>query len=106
MIIVDQPNCSMSIKRSKYELNCSSGWVHMNGPIEPPPPNPSLTWPFNITSDPNERENVAVKYPDVVKQLMEKIELYNVMYIKQLAPSLDLRSDSALHHGIWTPWLK
>lgn len=68
--------------------------------IEPPPPNLSLTWLFNITADPNERGNVAVKYPDVVKQLMEKLELYNEMHIKQLAPSLDYRSDPALHHGV------
>ena len=105
-LILGQPNCSMSSKQNKYKLNCPSGWVHMDGSVEPSPPNPSLTWLFNITADPNERHNVAVKHPDVVKQLRDKIELYNATHVKQLAPSLDLRSDPALHHGVWTPWLK
>ena len=78
----------------------------MDGSVELPSPNPSLMWLFNITADPNERDNVAVKYPDVVKQLKGRIELYNATHIKQLAPSLDLCSDPAFHHGIWTPWLK
>ena len=54
----------------------------MDGSIELPPPNPSLTWLFNVTADPNERDNVAVKYPYVVKQLKDRIELYNATHIK------------------------
>ena len=52
--------------------------MHTDGSIESPPPNLSLTWLFNITADPNERDNVAVKHPipDVVKQQIERIELY------------------------------
>ena len=77
----------------------------MNGSIELPPYTPSLTWLFNITADPNERNNVADQHPDVVKQLKERIDYYNATYIEQLAPPIDWRSDPALFGHVWTPWL-
>ena len=56
----------------------------MNGTTEPPPPTPSLTWLFNIKKDPNERNNVAEKYPQVVRFLKRRIEFYNATHIEQL----------------------
>ena len=71
-LIVGEPNCSMGPAR--VGDGCPDGWVHLNGSIELPPYNPSLTWLFNITADPNERNNVTDQYPEVVKQLKERIE--------------------------------
>ena len=103
-LVTGQPNCSLA---PEYERDpCPDGWVHLNGSIELPPYTPSLTWLFNITADPNERNNVAGQNPDVVKQLKAKIELYNATHIEQLAPPIDLRSDPALFDHVWTPWLK
>ena len=73
--------------------------------IEPPPPTPSLTWLFNITADPNERNNVADTYPDVVKQLKKKIEYYNSTHIVQYNLPIDPKCDPANFGGVWTPWL-
>jgi len=55
--------------------------------IELPPYTPSLTWLFNITADPNERNNVADKYPEVVNQLKVKIEYYNSTHVSQIKPA-------------------
>ena len=104
-LIRGQPNCSMESKRNTYELNCPSGWVHTNGTIEPPPPNPSLIWLFNVIIDPTERHNLAEDHPDIVGQLTQMLEEHSATPVKQLSPKLDLRSDPALHHGIWTPWI-
>lgn len=77
----------------------------MNGTTEPPPPTPSLTWLFNIRKDPNERNNVAEKYPMRVRNLQRRIERYNATHIKQFDPPLDPNSDPANFNGVWTPWL-
>ena len=73
-LIIGQPNCSFG--RACIGDGCPDGWVHLNGSIELPPHTPSLTWLFNITADPNERNNVADQHSDVVKQLKEKIDYY------------------------------
>jgi len=56
---------------------CPTGWVHKNGTIEQPPANSSLTWLFNVVEDPSERNNVADSNPDVVSQLIKRIEVIN-----------------------------
>ena len=77
----------------------------MNGSIELPTHTPSLTWLFNITADPNERNNVADQHPDVVKQLKERIDYYNATHIEQLDPPYDPSSNPANFGGVWTPWM-
>ena len=103
-LIIGQPNCSLH-GRAHVGDSCPDGWVHLNGSIELPPITPSLTWLFNITGDPNERNNVADQYPEVVKQLKERIEYYNSTHIVQLDPPLDPRSNPDNFGGVWTPWL-
>ena len=102
-LITGRPNCSFAPPHKGD--GCVDGWVHLNGTIEPPPPTPSLTWLFNITADPNERTNVAGKYPEVVKQLKERIEYYNSTHIVQFNVPIDPKCDPANFGGVWTPWL-
>ena len=90
-LIIGEPNCSFG--QVRIGDCCPDGWVHLNGSIEVPPTTPSLTWLFNITADPNERNNVADQYPEVVKQLKERIEYYNVTHIEQLNPPFDPKSN-------------
>ena len=102
-LITGRPNCSFAPPRKGD--GCVDGWVHLDGSIEPPPPTPLLTWLFNVTADPNERNNVADKYPEVVKQLKERIEYYNSTHIVQFNLPIDPKCDPANFGGVWTPWL-
>jgi len=77
----------------------------LDGSIELPPYTPSLTWLFNITADPNERNNVADKYPEVVNQLKERIEYYNSTHVSQIKPPFDAKCNPANYGDVWTPWL-
>ena len=102
-LITGRPNCSFA-PAHKGSM-CPDGWVHLDGSIELPPYTPSLTWLFNLTADPNERNNVADKYPEIVKQLKERIEYYNSTHIAQINVPIDPKSNPANFGGIWTPWL-
>ena len=102
-LITGRPNCSFA---PAYKGDtCPDGWVHLDGSIELPPYTPSLTWLFNLTADPNERNNVADKYPEIVEQLKGRIEYYNSTHIKQLNPPFDPKCNPSKFEGVWTPWL-
>ena len=93
------------VPTSMPALGYPTGWVHLDGSIDESPNNPSLIWLFNVTADPNERQNVAESYPKVVSILKEKIEVYNLTHILQKSPPFDPRSDPVNFGGVWTPWL-
>ena len=103
-LITGRPNCSFA--RAHKGDSCPDGWVHLDGSIELPPYTPSLTWLFNLADDPNERSNVADKYPDIVQKLKERIEFYNSTHIPQKHIPFDPRCNPANFGGVWTPWLK
>lgn len=103
-LIIGQPNCSM-VAIDLVEDMCPSGWVYKNGTIEEPPVTPSLTWLFNMTEDPFERNNLADSNPDVVSQLKKRIEFYNATHVEQLGPPFDPAADPKNFGGIWTPWM-
>ena len=102
-LIMGVPNCSL-IREYRGDP-CPDGWIHLDGSIELPPYTPSLTWLFNIKTDPNERNNIADQYPDKVKELKERIEHYNATHVQQLDPPLDPMSNPDNFGGVWTPWL-
>ena len=85
--------------------NNTIGWVELNGYIEGAPYNPTYVWLFNMTADPNEREDLSQSFPEVVAQLRGRIEVYNSSHIYQLSPSVDIRANPANFDGVWTPWL-
>ena len=102
-LITGQPTCNPDMNFDK----CPAGWVHLNGTIEQPPGGTSSqgTWLFNITADPYERKDVSASFPDVVTQLMQRIEAYNATHIEQFRLPFDPKSDPANFGGVWTPWL-
>ena len=102
-LITGMPNCTFD--RDNPLFACPDGWVHVNGTIEPPPYTPKLEWLFNLTADPNERNNVADQYPAKVLELKVRIEYYNSTHIEQLDPPLDPNSNPCYFKGVWTPWL-
>ncbi|XP_019860668.1 PREDICTED: arylsulfatase B-like [Amphimedon queenslandica] len=104
-LIIGQPNCSEKLgPHTVYDL-CPIGWIHLNGTIEEPEVNPSLTWLFNVKDDPNERNELSASHPEIVSKLKELIEAYNATHIVQMDPPIDPRSDPKKFGNIWTPWL-
>lgn len=100
-LIIGQATCTPDVNN----VQCPAGWVHLNGTIEAPPNNPSQVWLFNITADPNERNDVSASFPDVVSKLKQMIEVYNATHVEQLRPPFDPQSDPKNFGGVWTPWL-
>lgn len=62
-------------------------------------------WLFNITGDPCERHDLAVQRPDVVKELLARLALYNRTAIPVRYPPDDSRANPNLNGGAWRPWV-
>merc|ERR1712025_935306 len=58
---------------------------------------------YDLSTDPREEYNVADKYPDVVKTILEKIPGY-----KEKMTKINKRKGSkeGMQNGIWVPWVK
>lgn len=100
-LIVGQPNCGPAWN----SINCPTGWVHLNGTIDQPPDTPYEIWLFNVTADPNEKNNMAVTFQDIVALMKEKIDTYNSTHVVQMDPPFDPTADPKNFGGVWTPWL-
>lgn len=61
-------------------------------------------WLFNITNDPDESNDLSDIYPEVVKQLLERLAYYNSTAIPPVYPPSDPRSNPKFHGGVWGPW--
>ena len=96
-LILGKPDCN-----SSWEIACPTGWVNTNGTIDPAPDNPSGVWLFNIAEDPNERNNMAGTFQDIVALMEERIEAFNSTLVE---PPFDPRADPKNFKGVWTPWL-
>jgi len=108
---------------------CPTGWVPPPGsglPIIPPPDvlachdengNPKLpcsvegtpyltgsTWLFDVVGDPFERVDVSSVYPEIVAQLLSRLQQFNATKIPQSRSPVDPRSDPSRFGGVWTPW--
>lgn len=99
-LILGQPGC-----KSALGVNCPTGWVHLNGSIDPPPDNPSQIWLFNVTEDPYEKNNMAGTFQDIVALMKERIEAFNSSHVVQMDPPFDPNADPKNFGGVWTPWM-
>ena len=61
-------------------------------------------WLFNITADPNEYNDVASKYPEVVEELVSKLKAYQENAVPVVYPPGDINADPRLGDGAWGPW--
>ncbi|XP_068703524.1 arylsulfatase B-like [Montipora capricornis] len=60
---------------------------------------------YNITADPEEREDLSAKLSDVVKNLMERVDYYKKGVVPALYGPPDVNAIvKALEEGVWTPW--
>ena len=61
-------------------------------------------WLFNITSDPNEHNDLSDKLPGVVHSLLSHLLQINNTAVPPRYPKNDKRSDPGLRLDVWGPW--
>jgi len=60
---------------------------------------------FNLTTDPNERNDISSKYPDVVEKLKKRMEYYVQSTVPPLNEPRDPKArEAAMKNGCWGPW--
>ena len=60
---------------------------------------------YNITADPQEREDLSSKFVDVVKKLTDRINQLQTGVVPALYGRPDIKAVvKALEEGVWTPW--
>ncbi|XP_015747345.1 PREDICTED: arylsulfatase B-like, partial [Acropora digitifera] len=60
---------------------------------------------YNITADPEEREDLSSKFVDVVKKLTDRINQLQAGVVPALYGPPDIKAVvKALEEGVWTPW--
>ena len=86
----------------------NSSWIPPPGsgiaPIHPDEPAGKHVWLFNIQDDPNEYHDLSDVKPDIVKQLVGRLQYYYSSLVPPFYPPGDPRANPALHGGIWTNW--
>ena len=61
---------------------------------------------FDIATDPCEYNNLAPSRPDLVKQLLEHVKLYNATAVPPRNKPMDPAGFPVRHGGLWVPWVK
>ena len=74
-----------------------------------PPPHDvhHFTRLFNLTEDPLEQNNIVERFPDIVRNLRERISFYvnGSSYSEPQPNDVDPASLPRLHNGVWAPFL-
>ena len=60
---------------------------------------------FNVANDPEERDELSEQYPDIVRDLLARIVLYNSTAVPARFPAPDPNSKPSRHGGVWVPWI-
>lgn len=60
---------------------------------------------FHIKNDPCEFYNLADTYPDILSQLMERLQFYNSTMVPPGKKKSDPNANPKLHGGNWVPWM-
>ena len=61
-------------------------------------------WLFNITADPYEENDVSDQYPDVVENLVHKLDQYYLDSAPVRYPPPDVNADPIKNNGLWGLW--
>ncbi|KAK2142097.1 hypothetical protein LSH36_997g02058 [Paralvinella palmiformis] len=82
-------NCSLDIRvRAAIRVG---DWKLLTGD-----PDQNL-WLFNIRTDPLEKNDVSLEYPDIVHHLLDRLSYYNSTAVPVRYPQSDPEADPALH---------
>ena len=74
-------------------------------PGEEFPPEDKNIWLFNITADPTEDNDLSETHPQVVKQLLDRLQYYQSTAVKCNYPPDDQKANPKYHGGAWLPWV-
>ena len=61
---------------------------------------------YNVLKDPEEREEVSLRHPVLVKILLEKLKGYRERALQPSNMDTDQAADPGKFGGVWTPWLE
>ncbi len=77
-----EPHDALFWRGGHYQVVLAEGWkLQKTG-------RPDKTWLFNLSSDPEERTNLADKYPDRVKKLLALLDAHNLRQTPPAWPAL------------------
>ena len=63
-------------------------------------------WLFDIKDDPSECVDLSDDYPEVVVDLLWRLNHYNSSAVPVFVPPLDLGHSPADTGGAWVPWVE
>ncbi|XP_072039971.1 arylsulfatase B-like [Amphiura filiformis] len=61
-------------------------------------------WLFNIKSDPLETHDLSKAHPEKVRELLQKLQHYNITSVPVFYPNCDSRASPNRHSNLWVPW--
>ncbi|XP_077981419.1 arylsulfatase B-like [Glandiceps talaboti] len=73
--------------------------------METPPPPANVTYLFNLKDDPEERYDLADKYPEKVEELRKRLREYKKNAVPHVDLTLDPRANPDNFNGVFSPWL-
>ncbi|XP_060597804.1 arylsulfatase J-like [Ruditapes philippinarum] len=59
---------------------------------------------YNIENDPREEKDLFEKFPNIVENMLKRLEYYEQGMITSGLPDIDTSADPVLHGGFWQPW--
>ncbi|XP_006817206.1 arylsulfatase B-like [Saccoglossus kowalevskii] len=90
--------------------NQSDGWFNYGDPLTngfPGPPTSipaeNVTYLFNIRDDPEERNNIADLYPEIVQALRTRLDEYREGLVPPIDDTPDLAGLPSNFDGVWSP---
>jgi len=80
------------------------GWFPLAPELPISPAKDNTVSLFDLSIDPNEKNDVSVQNLDMVEKLLARIESYSQTAVHSIRPKDDPRADPDNFNGAWSPW--
>ncbi|RUS71733.1 hypothetical protein EGW08_020498 [Elysia chlorotica] len=67
--------------------------------------NAKNVWLYNVARDPRETTDLSDAMPGKVREMLDRLAMYNATALAPWNPAADPNCDPDQHGGIWEPWL-